>query len=67
MRFRLLTLAAAMAGALLGATTSLPAEEEGASQQCFYRVGVDAENSCTECRDLCRGMGFKCCSILIAD
>ena len=65
MKLKFLALAASMTGALLGATTSLPAEEEGTTQQCFYRVGVDAQNSCTACQDLCRGDGYKCCSIVI--
>ncbi|MEW5926278.1 MAG: hypothetical protein AB1941_02210 [Gemmatimonadota bacterium] len=67
MTLKFLTLAAAMSGALLGAASSLPAEEESASQQCFYRVGVDAENSCTSCKDLCRGDGYKCCNIVVVE
>jgi hypothetical protein len=63
MKLKVLTLAAALSGAVLGAASSLSAEGEMASQQCFYRVGVDNPSSCTSCSDLCRGTGYKCCEI----
>jgi hypothetical protein len=63
MKIKVLTLVAALSGAVLGAAGSLSAEGEMASQQCFYRLGMDNPSSCTSCSDLCRGTGYKCCNI----
>lgn len=36
-----------------------------ASQQCYYRIGIDPANSCTGCADTCLGDGYKCCKIVV--
>lgn len=56
---------ALVAGGILGGATGMMASMDSGSQQCYYRVGVDPENSCSTCSDSCLGDGYKCCTITV--
>jgi hypothetical protein len=59
---RTLIVGALLLGALQG-STSLGFGESG-NQQCYYRPGIDADNSCSTCGDTCLGAGYRCCTII---
>lgn len=59
------TIGAVLLGAMLGnASIGFSVDAEG-KQQCYYRVGIDPENSCTGCADSCLGTGYRCCTIIV--
>ena len=68
MRTRMLVVLAVLLGAGFGlASSAVAVEAEGRDKQCWYRPGVDEENSCAFCGDPCLGEadGWKCCSISV--
>jgi hypothetical protein len=67
LRKRILLVAAALMGLSLGTSVSnVNAAAAAGSQQCWYRVGVDPENSCWGCFDACMGAGYLCCDIVVS-
>jgi hypothetical protein len=59
------TVGAVLLGAMLGSTSVGFSVISAGNQQCYYRIGIDPENSCTRCSDSCLGAGYQCCTIIV--
>jgi hypothetical protein len=58
------TVGALLLGAMLGNTSMGFSVNPEGTQQCYYRPGIDPDNSCTGCGNACLGAGYRCCTIL---
>lgn len=59
-----LAVAALLFGGLIGNATSGYSVAAAGNQQCYYRAGIDVENSCNTCSSTCLGDGYRCCTII---
>jgi hypothetical protein len=60
-KFRALIALAALLGLASAHIPRVTAAEAGTNIQCWYRVGIDSENTCWDCFDDCMGAGYICC------
>ncbi len=56
-----------IAAALLIATIVVPGPDQALAgkRQCYWVVGEDPPNSCSECKKTCLGWPFMCCNIVV--